>query len=272
MIINNQESEVVEILGEVSSKKATINADEVRKLQYILTEGLYKDPVGAVINELCANAVDAVIEAGKDPIENPIRVELGYKNGSYFIEIHDFGIGMSKDFFENSFMSYLTSTKDKNNDAIGAFGLGGKSFAALKRSVNFIITKDGKRCNYLCYKGAEGVEYDLLSETDTDEGNGVLFKMKIDGWNEYEEFKRKAKQKLTYYDTAVLIIDGIPYRNKVYRNELFQFAEESPYSNAHIALKDVVYPIDYNKLNIPSLNLPIAIRFGLNDGLIPTPS
>lgn len=122
MIINNSQSETVKVIGENTSKKATINVNEIAKLQYILTEGLYQDGISAVITELSNNGVDSIVEAGLNPIENPVVVELSSKDG-YKITISDEGIGMDKEFFEESFMSYLTSTKTGNNNTIGYFGL-----------------------------------------------------------------------------------------------------------------------------------------------------
>lgn len=119
MIVTNQSSEKVQIVGENTSKASTINTNEISKLQYILTEGLYSDAVSATIVELTNNAIDSIVEAGLNPLENPVLVNLSSKDGKYTISIKDEGLGMSKEFFENSFMNYLTSTKGGNNDTIG---------------------------------------------------------------------------------------------------------------------------------------------------------
>ncbi len=52
MIIDNQRNGILEVYGEHSGKVATINQDKLAKLQYILTEGLYSDPMGATIVEI----------------------------------------------------------------------------------------------------------------------------------------------------------------------------------------------------------------------------
>ena len=43
-------------------------------------------------------------------------------------------------------------------------------------------------------------------------------------------------------------------------------------SYLHICLDDVYYPIDFAKLGIKSISFPIGLRFGLSDGLFPTPN
>lgn len=119
MIIQSQKQQDVKIEGQSASKQATIDASRISKLQYILTKGLYTDPKSAVITELSNNGVDAIIESGKDAIQNPVMVEFKYNGQEYIMSIEDKGVGMDKDFFENRFMSFLDSTKDTNNDQIG---------------------------------------------------------------------------------------------------------------------------------------------------------
>ncbi len=120
MIIENQKSDVVEVVGENTSHTATIDTTRIKKLQYILTEGLYSDAQSAVIVELANNGVDSIVESGKDPLVNPVVVELSSKNRTYSLSIKDSGIGMDKRFFEDCFMSFLYSTKENSNDYIGA--------------------------------------------------------------------------------------------------------------------------------------------------------
>jgi len=122
MIINNQKGDVVEVIGEETAHKATINTGQIAKLQYILTEGLYKDAASATIVELSNNGVDSIVESGKDAILNPVIVELKNLDGKYSISIKDNGVGMNKRFFEDFFMNLLSSTKEDRNDMIGNFG------------------------------------------------------------------------------------------------------------------------------------------------------
>lgn len=271
MIINKASSDVMEVTGDVSSKKATINQNKIRKLQYILTEGLYKDPIGAVINEISANAIDSVRESGKDPIKNPVVVTLGRSGNKFSLSIQDKGIGMDKDFFENVFMDMLSSTKEDDSESIGHFGIGGKSWSSLKRAVTFTVVKDGNKCKFLCFKGEEFIEHEVLLEETTKDENGVTFELPINDWQEYQQFIQKAKYKLAYYDTVALIIDGQLHQNTINRTEDFQWSADG-LQQLHLCLKDVVYAIDYQRLGIPVINIPIALRFGLNDGIVPTPS
>lgn len=266
MIIGGKINEI-ETFG-VSSKKATINQDRLGKLQFLLTKGLYSDPESAVIVEWANNGVDSVVQAGKDPIENPVIVKITENSFS----VQDFGLGLDKNDFETVCMDYLNSTKEQSNETIGAFGLGLKSFLSLNRSAIFTCVKNGYKWKFLAYEGVEFMEYDLLSEGVTDEINGVICEIKLNNYREYTSFVHKAKEKLAYYDTVVLYDKEVIINNNIIRSEDWQFSSLNTDNYIHLALKDVYYKIDYTKLGISSVNVPIALRFSLSDGLQPTPS
>lgn len=147
-----------------------------------------------------------------------------------------------------------------------------KSFLALERPATFTCRKNGKERIYIVHEGEEFVNYQLISESDTDKENGVIAQLTLNGWNERDSFEAKAKSKLAYYDTVAIVIDDSPISNEIYRNELFQWAKLSKDKLMHLCLKDVYYPIDWDALNINPVYLPVALRFGLSDGIIPTPS
>jgi len=267
MIIAKEQNDV-EKIGFETSKKATINQAEMAKLQYLLTKGLYSDPVSAVIVEWVNNAVDSMVQAGKDPLENPVIVKI--EDNKFSVE--DKGIGLSREDFENICMSYLTSTKTGSNDYIGSFGLGMKSFMALERSATFTCRKDGKECVFLAYQGEEFMEYDLISEKNTSLENGVICEIGLNGWSEEGNFQNKAIQKLAYYDTVTLYIDGVLQENNIIRSENWQHSDNNSNHLLHLCLKDVYYKIDFEKLGIQNIHIPIALRFSLSEGLCPTPS
>lgn len=271
-MILNQETNDVLIFGEDNSKKAKISEDKLAKLQYLLTKGLYKDPISAVITEWTNNGIDGVVQAGKNPVENPVIVSISTNGNKTKFSVKDNGIGLSKSDFEDICMNYLESTKENDNDTIGHFGLGMKSFLSLERPATFTCIKDGWKRVYLVYEGSEFVNYDLIAEEEFEGESGVECSIDILDYNEKQSFIAKAKQKLAYYDTAVLIVDGYIIENTITRNEIFQISSMNSYNELHICLKDVVYKIDWDALGIGRIELPIALRFGLDSGLKPTPS
>ncbi len=268
----NQEVNDIVIFGEDNSKKAKISENKLAKLQYLLTKGLYKDPISAVIVEWTNNGIDGVVQSGKDPIKHPVIVKINTINNKTFFTVKDNGVGLDKDDFENVCMNYLESTKENDNNTIGHFGLGMKSFLSLERPATFICIKDGRKRKYIVYEGQEFVNYELIIDEPTLEENGVECSIEILNYSEKINFISKAKQKLAYYDTAVLLIDDEIVENIISRNDLFQISTLNTYNEIHLCLKDVVYKIDWDALGIKPIYLSLALRFGLESGLKPTPS
>lgn len=272
MKLQNQVNDNIKI-GETNSKQATISEHKIGKLQYILTEGLYSDPVTAVIAEITNNGIDSVVQAGKDPKQFPVLVEIGKnEQRNSFFRVTDKGLGLDKNEFENILMNYLESTKEDSDETIGCYGLGSKSFLALDRAATFTCRKNGIEYKYLAYQGAQFCEYDLLYEKETTEENGVIFEIAITGWSERNDFVKKAKQKLAYYDTVALTIDDRLIENQITRSTDWQWSTENQDIYMHVCLKDVYYKLDFSKLGVNSIDVPIGLRFGLKDGIVVTPS
>lgn len=272
MIINKQTNEVLKT-GEDTSKKATISANKAAKLQMLLSEGLYSDPITAVIAELTNNGVDSIVASGKNPIENPVLVSIiRNTNDQYEFSVKDVGLGLDEEEFTNIVMNYLESTKEDSNDFIGSWGLGSKSPLSLKRSYFFICRKEGIERKFMVYQGEEFTEFDKIYEKPTDEINGVEVIVPIKDYYEAQEFVSKAKSKLAYYDTVILQIYGQIIQNTIYRSDDWQFSTQNNNNSLHFCLKDVYYSIDWVKLGITAIKIPIALKFDLSDGLIPSPS
>lgn len=122
MIVNKQTNEILKI-GEDTSKRATISATKAAKLQMLLSEGLYSDPITATIAELTNNGVDSIVASGKNPIENPVIVSINKnENEQYEFSVKDEGLGLDENEFTNVVMNYLESTKEDSNDFIGSWG------------------------------------------------------------------------------------------------------------------------------------------------------
>lgn len=147
-----------------------------------------------------------------------------------------------------------------------------KSFLSLDRNAIFTIRKNGIEAKYTAYQGNEFMEYDLLYEKSTDQENGVKCEISIKSSSEYWDFELKCIKKLAYYDTVILNINNEIQENIITRTDLFQFSSQHEFNTLHLCLKDVVYEIDYTKLGINAIYLPIALRFDLSSGLMPTPS
>jgi hypothetical protein len=271
MNLNGQINNVI-VEGGNNTKVATINQSKIAKLQYLLTNGLYSDGMGSTIVEITNNALDSIIQSGKDPMKNPVYVYIERNsNGKWQLRIVDNGLGLDETEFSDVVMNYLTSTKEDDNNLIGAFGIGAKSWCSISNTATFICRKDGVERNFLCYKGEQFLKYDKVYEKTTTEENGVTFILPISEYN-YWTYQEKAKQKLAYYDNVILSFNGSVESNTIYREEDFQIATMSKNSYIHFSLKDVYYTINWESLGIKPIDVPICLRFSLTDGIMPTPS
>lgn len=272
MILAAKQEDKVEITGEANVKKMGIDQDSIAILQMMLSKGLYEDPITAIIAEYVNNSVDSIVDSGKNPIEHPVIVKIGKDNQGWYFSVKDEGLGLDNDDFENILGNYLKSTKRNSNSTIGCYGLGSKSGLSYSDSVYFTCRKNGIERKYMLFKGEEFSQYTLLHEQATSEPNGVEVFINIKSYWDFEDFKRKSKQKLAYYDTVVLLHNDVIVSNSIHRSENWQHSELNNDYSVHLCLKDVYYSIDFDKLGIKDIHCPIALRFGLDDGITPTPS
>jgi hypothetical protein len=125
------------------------------------------------------------------------------------------------------------------------------------------------------YEGEDANTIDLLYETTTTEDNGVKVIVPVKFEDRYD-FHKKIKEQLAYFESVYFDVSGVGADIKndflIYRHELFQFSELSTDNLMHICLDNVYYPIDFQKLGISSIYIPIGLRFSLTDGLFPTPN
>jgi hypothetical protein len=124
---------------------------------------------------------------------------------------------------------------------------------------------------YMMYEGEDVNTIDLLYEAPTDQPNGVKVIVPVK-WRDTYDFKTKIKQQLAYFESVYFDVEDIRNDFVIVRHQYFQFSELASDSNLHICLDNVYYPIDFGKLGISSISLPVGLRFSLTDGIFPTPN
>lgn len=117
-----------------------------------------------------------------------------------------------------------------------------------------------------------GSDIDLLYEVDTEERNGVKVIVPIKDYWDKSTFLKKIKEQLCYFQNVYFKVEDIDNDFSIYRGEDFQRSELCPDEYMHICLDDVYYPIDWSKLDLSSIKIPIGLRFSLNDGIVPVPN
>jgi hypothetical protein len=148
------------------------------KLFTILSDGLYKNKLLSIIRELCSNAYDSHVAAGRR--EAPIHVHVPTIEEPW-LSIRDHGTGLTPEHAERTIFMYLGSDKDDSDEFIGGWGIGSKSpFAYETGAFETTLYKDGRAYEYNCWKDEDGMpQHALYSEDDTAEPDGVLVKLPL---------------------------------------------------------------------------------------------
>lgn len=270
MILQTNKKAEVLSSGIEDTIKMTIDETDKSVLMMILSEGLYSDPVGSLIREICSNALDSHREAG---ISEPIIVSLSRNDvGGYDFIVEDFGIGLSPERIENVFSKYVASTKRNTNDQIGAFGLGASS--PLSYRDNFFIQSrwNGVEYQYMKSKGEEGTEISLLNSCSTIERNGVKITIPLKSSYDKLSFMNKIKEQLCYFENVYFNVEGINNDFKIEKHDLWKYSELCNDDMMHLCLDNVYYPLDFKKLGIADIQFPIGLNFSVKDGITPVPS
>ena len=270
MILEKQKEAMVHQEGETQeSIGMSLDLESAQVLMQMLSKNLYSDAIGSTIRECASNALDSHRRAG---VDKPIIVALGRnKESNYEFSVEDFGIGLDADDVKNIISKYGKSTKRNSATELGMMGLGFKAPLAYSSSFYFVCRKDGMERKYMMYEGEDVNTIDLLYETPTDQPNGVKVIVPVKYYDRYS-FENKIREQLAYFESVYFDVDGISNNFVITRHEFFQFSELATNSNMHLCLDNVYYPIDFEKLGIDTLRLPVALRFSLTDGIFPTPN
>ncbi len=269
MILENSKAADVLTTGTEESIDMSIDASDQGVLMMILSESLYKDPIGSMIREWTSNALDAHTEAG---VTDPILVKVVYENNNWWFKVQDFGTGISPDRVTKILSKYAASTKRSSNAYLGAFGLGFKSGLAYSDSFTFSTRYNGIEYQYIMYKGEDGTKIDLISEKHTTERNGTIVQTQLKGWSDKTLFETKIKEQLCYFEGVFFECPTISNDFKILKGEGWKFSTLGVDKSMHLCLDNVYYPLDFKRLGITPINLPIGLDIKIGEGLIPIPS
>jgi hypothetical protein len=211
-----------------------------------LLSKLYSTPIQTLTQEYICNARDANREVKST---RPITITAPSVLNPV-MTIRDYGPGLSEDRLKRVFVNYGVSTKSKDNNMTGGFGIGSKSAWAYTDSFTIISIVDNVKFTYLAHKTSKGATLTKLSsEPVTSENNGVAIQIAVKAsdvnafkdaitraiyyWEESERpelfnltmqyFDKKACLELKEdifitkklnegYNNFITVIDGIPYR------------------------------------------------------------
>lgn len=271
MILEKQKEAQILVEGDIQSTvKSKLDVESTDFIMQMLTKGFYSDAIGSTVRETVSNGIDSHRKAN---ITDPVIVSLYSENGYWFYSVEDVGVGLDHTTVINVISMYGKSTKRQDANAIGCMGLGWKAPLAYNSAFYFIARKDGIERKYMQSESEEGgSDIDLLYEKETDQRNGVKVIVPLkDNWDK-GEFISSIKEQLCYFQNVYFNVDGVKNDFIIYRGDDFQWSELCTDMSMHICLDDVYYPIDWSKLGISKINIPIGLKFSLTDGIIPLPN
>lgn len=210
----------------------------------ILSSGLYKEKVLAIVRELSCNAYDAHIAVGTP--ERPFDVHLPNAMEPFF-SVRDYGPSLSPDQIGPVYTTYFESTKTDSNELIGGLGLGSKSPFCYVDSFTVIARFEGMRRTYTCFfDESDTPSLLLMNEEPSDEETGLEVKLPVRSTN-FGEFCQKAMQVYKHFGTPPNVVGNPDY--KLDKSDIILVGdgyilrdERGRQSNAMMGV--VAYPID----------------------------
>lgn len=168
---------IIEMSSSEKIEMSLNNEDEISQGLLIrrLTE-LYNNPLEATIREIVSNAVDSVSLNAEKP--KTIKI-ITPSNLNLNLSVKDNGVGMTKETMINIFSKYGFSTKTKDLNQIGAYGLGAKSPLAYTTEFTVESVKDGYKTVAVVSREEHTNYLEIIIHTPTAEENGTTVSIPI---------------------------------------------------------------------------------------------
>jgi len=257
---------------------------DLAKLQQLLGSKLYSDKY-SFIQEALQNSTDAMRKCGK--ADEPFDVNVYLKNSTYYFSIRDYGCSFdSIEEFKRLVGTLLESSKTQNKDSaenqeLGKFGIGSIAVAAYNKTWDYKVYKNGKVFDAKLQEiDGQGLFMEVSDYYDTAEVDGVFLQIQI--IDSLEVFVNKLLEKAKYFQNIKFnfdadVIYSLRYSNfnsrlvtinkdfQIFKSDDFQYSTLNKSSKIHICLDQYAYEIKWDELEIDPVNLPLALRFNLND-------
>lgn len=266
---NNQ----VQLLDQDQSTETSFRINTSAKMFKILSDGIYKFKIKAVIRELSTNAADAHIAANK--ADRPFEVTLPSWNNNNFA-IRDFGPGMSEETIMTLYSTYGMSDKDTSNNFTGCLGLGSKSpFCYHTKAFTVESYQNGIKKTYNCYMNKEFIPcITKVYEGETTEEDGLKVNLAVSTYDK-SEFEREAVLIYSYFKTTpvfknnTIVVSKIAYKKIIdLGTAKFGIRESKGGNGCQVVMGNVVYPLEMQHITNDKLkclqnsNVDIFVEIG----------
>lgn len=228
----------------VASFKMDMNAKAAR----VLSDTLYMDKIGSIIREISCNAFDAHIAVGCP--EKPFKIKLPDAFDPTF-SVRDFGPGLSHEDIEGIYTTYFGSTKDQDNEAVGAFGLGSKTPFSYTDSFMVTSIHKGVKRIYNAYLEEGLPQISMCGDgVKTDEPDGLEVTVTVEP-KDFNEFKQSTIKQLRFFPVKPDV--GVQWgkiEKEVAKVENFLYYETDSEAMQGFFIKQgpVAYPVDFDLL------------------------
>jgi len=180
----------------------------------VLSDTLYQNKIGSMVRETSCNASDSHQQTGKADV--PFEIHLPDMFEPYF-SVRDYGLGLNAEGVINTFSTYFHSTKENDNNLIGAFGLGSKTPFAYTDAFTVTAIYAGIRREFTAFINSDGIpSLTMLSEDATDEVNGVEITVPVTSQADFARFRNEVRNQLKFFPVKPVILnyaEGIDYPN-----------------------------------------------------------
>lgn len=217
------------------------------KMFEILYSSLYKRPKDAIVREVTSNIFDAHLlngyaGPGRLSLPGPLTPVLTFR---------DFGPGLSDYDVQNLYTTMGASTKEDDEEAIGAFGLGSKTPLAYTDAFTVISRHKGEKRVYTVVKGADKIP--ILQSDDVvyydDEPSGLEISVPVKAGDE-DNWEEVAIRVLKWFPPESIEVVGFTYGEitpPVFTHETENWAILPPPRSTYAKVPSVVLmgPVTY---------------------------
>lgn len=260
------------IQGKVESVEMTLSKRGIIAAQRMFRDQIYTHKAWAVVREILANAID---EHDKHGIKQPVLVTLPTMEDPHF-RVRDFALGLNKKNVFGVFFQYFESTKDKDNNSIGGFGIGAKS--PLAYADVFFVTSyhGGQKTSYIANVNGEASTAHCMDLQDSSEtGIEVSVPVKV---GDIKHFESLVNEFIKFSKADIEISNGEQTKESIEWEASFEgFGYVGKYetlfpSDIAILIKGIRYKVDAtNEIKNP-FQFPILLEIDAEEGIEIHPS
>lgn len=205
----------------------------------------YSFPIQTLIQEYVNNGKDSNREAGVP--DHKMKIHVPTLTDAKLI-IRDYGVGLDNDGIINVYRKLGTSTKGKENalssDLAGGYGAGAKIWIRYTDSCIIRAWKNGRKIEYLAHTANSKLgEYLLMSESDSDEPNGVEIEIALKELSDIRQFENAIYRMFMFWKEKPEMNKTYKWPTIHYEDENFIFCQEHTLSKYSISVDGTIYPI-----------------------------